>query len=407
MSPCRSRSAIAVTAAAVLALCAALTGCSAEGTADQGKHSAQPRVLTSQARGATSQPATARSRPASSSQAKPALSPRQQAGQRVIYSYPGKTVPKSLLERIREGRVAGVIFFGENITSSNQIASVIKRLKAANAKSPVQEPLLLLTDQEGGQIRRLPGAPSSTPKQDGSAKDPLAASRKAGTSAGRNLANVGMNLNAAPVLGVYRKPGDYLDRFGRSFSNDPKQVAGDAAAFIRGQQGAGVTATAKHFPGLGSASAKQDTDQGPVTLNTPLSTLRKVDEAPYPKAFAADTKVVMPSWAVYPAIDPNRPAGLSAKVLKSELRDRLGFRGVTMSDALEAKALKAYGSSGKRAVTAAEAGMDLILASGRSVEQGDQAAAALRQGSQSGQLDKGAFDASVNRIGKLRKSVSG
>ena len=73
------------------------------------------------------------------------VSPRQLAGQRVIFSYPGLTPPSSLLRQIAAGEAAGVIFFGENVSSEAQLASVIRQLNAANATSPVRAPLLLMT----------------------------------------------------------------------------------------------------------------------------------------------------------------------------------------------------------------------------------------------------------------------
>src|SRR5581483_3691993 len=106
---------------------------------------------------------------------------------------------------------------------------------------------------------------------------------------------------------------------GRSYSSDPAVVSTAGAAFIKAQQGGGVIATAKHFPGLGTAPTNADTDFEPVTLNAPLSRLRSVDEEPYKAAIAAGVDVVMVSWAVYPALSP-RPAGLSSIVVQQELR---------------------------------------------------------------------------------------
>ena len=147
------------------------------------------------------------------------LSPRQLAGQRVICSYPGLTVPAALLQAITAGQAAGVIFFGPNISSDAQIASVIQQLVQAQQQSPVSAPLLLMTDQEGGEVRRLPGAPVMSEKQIGRASDPAAAASSAGTGAGQNLAGVGMNVNLAPVLDVYYKSGNFIDEFQRSYSN--------------------------------------------------------------------------------------------------------------------------------------------------------------------------------------------
>ncbi|GHF67296.1 beta-N-acetylhexosaminidase [Amycolatopsis bartoniae] len=334
-----------------------------------------------------------------------ALSPRQQAGQRVVYSYSGLTPPQSLLDRIRAGEAAGVIFFGENIQSPQQLAGVVKQLQDANAQSPVQAPLLLMTDQEGGQVRRLPGEPTLSEKQIGQAADPVAAATQAGTGAAQNLAGVGLNVNLAPVLDVYRTEGDFDDHYGRSYSKDPAVVGNLGKAFITAQQQGGVAATAKHFPGLGAATTNQNTDTQPVTLNVPLQTLRTVDEAPYPAAFSAGVKLVMVSWATYPALDAANPAGLSATVVRQELRQRLGFAGVTVTDALEAGSLQAYGATGQRAVAAAAAGMDLILCSARDATQGDDAADALTAAVQSGQLDQADFTAAADRVTALRKGL--
>src|SRR6201996_607763 len=176
------------------------------------------------------------------------LSPAQLAGQRVIFSYPGLTPPAGLLDQISAGLAGGVIFFGENITGLSQIAAVVAQLKAAHAASPVRAPLLLMTDQEGGVVRRLPGEPTLSEKQIGASADPVAAAANAGAGAGRDLAGVGMNLNLAPVLDVYRQAGDFDDEFGRSYSMDPQVAAACGAAFVVAQQQLGIAATAKHFP---------------------------------------------------------------------------------------------------------------------------------------------------------------
>ncbi|SEG81730.1 beta-N-acetylhexosaminidase [Actinacidiphila yanglinensis] len=335
-----------------------------------------------------------------------ALTARQTAGQRVIYSYPGLTVPSGLLATISAGEAAGVIFFGENISSESQIASVVDQLVAANASSPVKSPLLLMTDQEGGEVRRLPGAPTQSEKQVGASSQPLTAATQAGTGAGQNLAGVGMNVNLAPVLDVYYTAGNFIDEYQRSFSNSATTVSSLGSAFITAQQGTGVAATAKHFPGLGAATASQNTDEGPVTLTQSLSKLRSVDEAPYQAAIAAGVRLVMVSWAVYTALDASHPAGLSSTVVQQELRGRLGFTGVTVTDALEAGAISSSYSTAQRAVLAAGAGMDLLLCSARATSQGDAAAQALADAYTSGQLPSAAFDAAVQRVSALRTALS-
>jgi beta-N-acetylhexosaminidase len=338
-------------------------------------------------------------------QAQQALTPRQLAGQRVVFSYPGLTAPAALLQQISAGQAAGVIFFGENISTEAQVASVIRQLRQAQRRSPVKSPLLLMTDQEGGLVRRLPGAPALSEKQVGAAAHPAAAASSAGTGAGRNLAGVGMNVNLAPVLDVYRAPGDFTDQYQRSYSSHAAAVTACGKAFITAQQRAGVAATAKHFPGLGAATAAQNTDTGRVTLAVSRSSLRATDEAPYPGAIAAGVKLVMASWAIYPALDAARPAGLSPAVIQGELRGRLGYRGVTITDAIEAGALAAFGSYAQRAVLAARAGMDLLLCSARDVSQGRSVVTALAGALGSGKLDAGGFSAAARRVTVLRNSL--
>ena len=336
------------------------------------------------------------------------LSPQQLAGQRVIYSYPGLNPPASLISLIQHGEAAGVIFFGQNISSRAQIAGVIKRLEQADASplNPVRAPLLLMTDQEGGQVRRLPGQPYLSEKQIGA--HPLPQAKTLATQAGRdaaaNLRGVGMNVNLAPVLDVYRKAGNFDDQFGRSYSMNPAVVSALGANMIKAQQAGAVAATAKHFPGLGAAAATQNTDIQPVRLNLPLATIRSIDEAPFQTAISAGARLVMVSWATYPSIQA-RPAGLSPKVVQGELRNRLKFTGVTITDALEAGALKYYGTTQNRTLLAAQAGMDLMLASAQNITQGQQVRGELAAAYSNGTLNHPAFLASVNRVIALRQTL--
>jgi beta-N-acetylhexosaminidase len=239
-------------------------------------------------------------------------------------------------------------------------------------------------------------------KQIGESAGPAAQATAAGTGAGQNLAGAGLNVNLAPVLDVYRAAGNFDDQFQRSYSMNPQTVADLGADFITAQQATKVAATAKHFPGLGTAASDQNTDQRPVTLTVPLTALRTIDEYPYQAAIAAGVKLVLVSWAIYPA----RPAGLSPTIVGGELRQRLGFTGVTISDALEAGALQPFGTIGQRATLAAQAGMDLILCSAQQASEGDQAKTALENGYQDGTLGQAAFQAALHRVLALKSSLA-
>jgi beta-N-acetylhexosaminidase len=334
------------------------------------------------------------------------LTPAQQAGQRVIFSYPGATPPTALFDLIGAGEVGGVIFFGENITSLAQISDVVAQLRAANAESPAGAPLLLMTDQEGGLIRRIkPGEPTLSEKQVGASVDPVGAAHDAGVGAAETLAGVGMNTNLAPVLDVFRTPGNFDDQFQRSYSSDPQVCAACGAAFIKAQQGRGIVATAKHFPGLGAAARNENTDLTTVTLTQSAEEIRHVDELPFGAAIGAGVDMVMTSWAVYPALDPTFPAGLSPTIVQGELRDRLRFRGVTITDALEAGSLAPFGDTGTRTLLAAQAGMDVLLCSGRDLAQGQAAVQAMAAALQDGLLNPGRARQALRRVLDLRRRL--
>jgi beta-N-acetylhexosaminidase len=339
----------------------------------------------------------------------PRLNSLQLAGQRVIYSYKGVTPPASLLSLISHGEAAGVIFFSDNIGTSAQFASAISALRRANSSklNPLHLPLLLMTDQEGGVVRRLPGPPVMSEKQVGQAAHPWAAATSAGRGAGSNLRGHGLNTNLAPVLDVYRQAGNFIDEFGRSFSSNPVRVAKLGALYATAEQRARVAATVKHFPGLGAATRSQNTDERPVTVQLTLAQIRNTDELPYKSAIAAHVKLVMVSWAIYPVLDRVHPAGLSPTIVGGELRKRLGFGGVTITDALGAGALRPFGSIAHRASLAARAGMDLLLCASLNVGEGSTALRTLSSDYAHGSAAyRAAFKAAAERVIALRKTLS-
>jgi beta-N-acetylhexosaminidase len=259
-----------------------------------------------------------------------------------------------------------------------------------------------MTDQEGGQVRRLPGGPASSEKTIGSSSNPTGNAAAAGTTAAQVLQGVGMNVNLAPVLDVYYTAGDFIDEYQRSYSNNAGTVSSCGQAFIKAQQQAlDVAATAKHFPGLGAA--RQTTDAAPVRVALPARELRTVDMAPFAALIRRDVPLVMLATAVYPALDPRTPAALSRAIATGELRGRLGFRGVSVTDALDTPALAPVGGPGAVAVRAAGAGSDLVMYTG--LEHGVAAAAALRRQIAADPAARAAAEESVGRALALRERL--
>jgi beta-N-acetylhexosaminidase len=147
----------------------------------------------------------------------------------------------------------------------------------------------------------------------------------------------------------------------RAYSRDPARVSRAVAAAVRGWRASGVAPTAKHFPGLGGATV--NTDHGSATIGGGAPTA--ADLAPFRAAIAAGVPLVMSSHALYPALDRRRIASQSPAILGRLLRARLHFRGVVMTDSMEAAAVRATGSLEQAAVRSVRAGADIVLTTGQ------------------------------------------
>jgi beta-N-acetylhexosaminidase len=226
-------------------------------------------------------------------------------------------------------------------------------------------------------------------------------SREQGGRTAANLRDVGVNVDLAPVLDVAR-PGSDTAATERGFGSTASRVSATAVPFADALEGGGVAATAKHFPGLGSA--RLDTDFAVQRIGLPKATLRDVDEAPYRRFVAIGGEMVMLSTAIYPALSA-RPAAFARPIATGELRERLGFEGVSISDALETVSVKSFGGPAKAGVAAARAGTDLLLFTEQ--RAGARAEAALLRGLRSESLSREDFEASAGRVLRLRHLLAG
>lgn len=326
------------------------------------------------------------------------LTPAQLAGQRVVYGFPGTTPPPALVSRIRRGEAGAVLLLGGNIAGRARARRLIDSLQAVPRPSGLRAPLLVMIDQEGGLVRRLPGPPARRAEAIGAAGP--GAARAAGRAAGRLLRGVGANVNLAPVADIAR-PDSALAGTGRLFGTTAPAVAGSAAAFVEGLRGERVASTAKHFPGLGAAT--ETTDAAPVQIDLTARELRSVDMAPFGVLIRRGIPLVMLGTAVYPALDPAAPAALSRRIVTGELRRRLGFAGVTVTDALDTPALAPVGGPGTVAVRAAGAGSDLVMYTG--LGNGEAAAGALRAAIAADPAVRAASEQAVGRVLALRGSL--
>ena len=329
----------------------------------------------------------------------PELSPRQLAGQRIVCGFAGRQAPSGLVQAIAAGEVGGIILFSRNVARRAQVRALTAALQDTQRPPSLRQPLIVSVDQEGGQVKRLPGPPKFSAAQMGSRGAKVA--RGQGAATGASLVDVGINVDLAPVLDVARPHGFIADQR-RGFGAKPGRVSAVGVAFAQGLQSADVAATAKHFPGLGSTAA--NTDLRPARIPLKAGALRRVDEAPYRAFSAAGGKLVMVSSARYPGLGAAKlPASQSRAVVTAELRGRIGFAGVTISDSLEAPGATAGAGPAKVALRAARAGTDLLLYV--HCDAAAKAAAVLANALQAGSLDRAEFEASVDRVLALRASL--
>lgn len=132
-----------------------------------------------------------------------------------------------------------MIFFSSNILSAAQLRAVIGELQRANVSSPIHAPLLMLLDQEGGLVRRLPGPPTLSEKAIGANPRREILAADAGRQTGESLVGAGITVNLAPVLDVFKAPGNLIDQYQRTYSNNPAVVGRLGQAFVAARQQTG------------------------------------------------------------------------------------------------------------------------------------------------------------------------
>src|SRR3954447_12441906 len=174
------------------------------------------------------------------------LSLGQLAGERIVAGLGGSDVGPGLRRAIHRGEVAGVVLFAENLPSRAAGRRLISQLQSIPRPPQLRGPLLVMVDQEGGEVKRLSGAPGASARTMGARG--AAFSAREGRRTAANLRDAGVNVDLAPVLDVAR-PGGVIAATERSFGSTAARVIATAVPFAQGLQAGGIAATAKHFPG--------------------------------------------------------------------------------------------------------------------------------------------------------------
>lgn len=330
------------------------------------------------------------------------LSSTQLIGQTVIAPFrnaaPGQ-IPPAIRSAIRAGRIGGVILFSENASTIESVRALTRRLQSITRPDALNGvPLLVMTDQEGGQVRRITDAPPSASAQVQAAGG-IGVVQQAGVDSATALCSAGVNVTLGPTADSGT---GFLRQQQRIYGTDVATVARSARAFTTGARRGGIGVTVKHFPGLGRAQA--NTDETRVRIPADAAALRSDDALPFRTAVQAGADLVMLSSAIYPAFS-RAPAVLSPPVVQGELRQRLGFRGVTISDDLEAGAFAGASSAAQVARAAKLAGVDLLLYA-TTADAALSASRSLTSDLRAGRLPLADVQAAVSRSIDLRMRLA-
>ncbi len=291
-----------------------------------------------------------------------ALTPRARAGQLFLLGVPANAAdePSPVIERLAPG---GVFLTGRSTAGVAATAAATAGIQRVGSRASGGIGMFVATDQEGGQVQVLSGPGFSqmpTAKVQGSWKPE--ALQAAATGWGHELRNAGVNVNLAPVADVLSPElgtaNAAIGRYDRAYGTEPRAVSDHVLAFARGMHDAGVVSTAKHFPGLGRVRDNTDFSAGVVDDQT---TATDPDLLPFSNASRAATPWVMVSSAIYRKIDAEQPASFSAVIITTLLREKIGYRGLIVSDDLGRAKQVAAVPPGQRAVRFLRAGGDIVL----------------------------------------------
>ena len=283
----------------------------------------------------------------------------EKIGQMLIIYDTHETVDKELKEFIADIKPGGFIINQSNITTFAKTKKYIADLKANS-----DIPLIISIDQEGGSVQRLQNLEDKkatyVPSMFyvGKTKDYNLA-YEVGKVLAEDMRTLGINLAYAPVCDIFSNPNNKVIG-NRSFGTSPNLVANMCTSLGKGLEDNGIIATYKHFPGHGDTGTDSHTSL-PV-INKTYTELLNNELIPFKKAIENDAKIIMVAHIAFPSLTGNNtPSSLSKEVITDLLKDKLGYDGLVITDALNMGALTNNYTDEEIYVKAVEAGVDLLL----------------------------------------------
>ena len=400
----------ALVGAGSLAGCSLIPGSSSAGSSPSAKPQAPKPAASSAAPSPTAAASPAPSATATATDgALAGWSLEEKVGQLMMVGVDAQAPKQSSNEAVDTHHVGNIFIAGRTTAGSQATQKVISSFTSKVGPGTTHAtPMLVATDQEGGEVQVLAGSgfsdiPSAL-DQSAQPRDQLVASAR---TWGKELADVGVNMNLAPVADLVdiARPAsnEPIGRWGREYGHDAATVSSQAGAFAEGMQASKVIPTYKHFPGLGRVKANTDTSAGVVDSTTTRSADTAVSVV-FGAAIAAGAPVIMVSSATYSLIDPSAPAVFSSTIVTDMLRREMGFSGVVITDDVSAAVQVQDVSAGDRAVRAIRAGCDLVLASADPTVAADMVKALIST-ARSDPAFAARVDESATRVLNLKKSL--
>jgi beta-N-acetylhexosaminidase len=327
-------------------------------------------------------------------------------GQMLVAGVGGTQITPGLRHLILDDKVGGVILFASNFGGTAVgLQSWSRQLQELGKQAGLPAPMLITTDQEGGQISSVTSGITQLPSEHDLGMRGAAAATEQVREMAAGLAASGVDIDLAPVADLRTNPQDAVIG-ARSFGPDVSVVGPLVAAYVAGLHRGGVASTLKHFPGLGGAPGNPHfaITADPVDMATWVRTSAQSFAA----GIAAGTDAVMTTAVRVPGLDPSgRPAMLSRAVVTGLLRQKLGFHGVIVTDSLALGGLQAIEPIPQSIVDAARAGNDLLLMSDSDTTLEDHAVMALRSAVDAGIVVAAEVQASAQRVIALRMRYAG
>lgn len=318
---------------------------------------------------------------------------RDDIGQLLWVGFASPSVPPSLAARLDRGEVGATVVFQRNLqvtagagagpgakTAQYDLDAVVALTRELHRSAPDGTPALIAVDHEGGSVQRVRAPATGWPAMRAHDRfvppDDTAIAERVGRAIGDELAALGFDIDFAPVLDVHTNPANPVIG-DRAFGTSAEAVARRALAFARGLGAAGVLSCGKHFPGHGDTHT--DSHLELPRIDHGWDRLEEVELLPFRRAAAAGLPMIMTAHVVFAALDPARPATLSEQVVTGLLRDRLGYRGVIVSDDLDMRAIVDHMGIDAAAVAAVRAGCDALLLCKSEEHQAAAEAALIRE----------------------------